>query len=133
MLEIINKILPSITAICAIIAPVLVTIINNHHQYKLKEMDLKQKTYEQTIIHKRQLFENFLSAFNQVCHLKTEEAISKYSSSYSLVYIYLPKEVRDDLGRINLLIEKHCWEEAIKNVDAISMDILKEIDTLPIR
>lgn len=131
MIEILNEIMPSIIAICAIIAPVLVALINNHHQYKMKEMDMRQKLFEQTVLHKRKIFENFLSAFNQVCHLQTEEALSEYSACYSLVYIYLPKKVREDLGRINLLIERHNWDEAIKYVDAISMDILKEIDELP--
>ncbi len=133
MIEKISSLMPSITAIVAIIAPVLIAIINNHHQYRLKKMELEQKSYEQSVLHKREIFEKFLSAFNKVCQLQTENAISEYSSCYSLVYIYLPKPVRDELGIINLLIKENNWTEAIKYVDRISMDIANELERLPIK
>lgn len=117
-----------IVALCAIISPILTTIINNLFQIKLKRLESSQKRYEDTVLHKREIFENFLSAFNQVCQLPTNEAIAQYSSSYSLVYIYLPKKVRDDLGTVNLLINNKKYNEAIKYVDAISMDICKEME-----
>ena len=84
-------------------------------------------------LHKREIFEKFLSAFNKACQLQTEDAVSEYSSCYSLVYIYLPKPVRDELGKINLLIKQHDWSEVIKYVDRISMDIAKELEKLPIK
>ena len=80
MIEKISSLMPSITAIVAIIAPVLIAIINNHHQYRLKKMELEQKSYEQSVLHKREIFEKFLSAFNKVCQLQTENVISEYSS-----------------------------------------------------
>lgn len=131
--QIFSNILPSITAIAAILAPIITAMINNHHQTKIKKMELEQKKHEQYILHKREIFENFLSAFNEVCHLKNDDALSRYSSSYSLVYIYLPKPVRDDLGKVNLLIEKKIWDEAVKYVDAISMDISKELEKSSIK
>lgn len=124
--------MPSITAITAILAPLFVAIINNHHQYKLKKMELEQKSYEQSVLHKREIFEKFLSAFNKACQLQTADAVSEYSSCYSLVYIYLPKPVRDELGKINLLIKQHDWSEVIKYVDRISIDIAAELEKLPI-
>ncbi len=133
MLEKINNFMPSITAIVAILAPIFVAIINNHHQYRIKKMELEQKSYEQSVLHKREIFEKFLSAFNKTCQLRTEEAVSEYSSCYSLVYIYLPKPVRDELGVINLLIAKSNWAEAIKYVDRISMDVAEEMNKLPIK
>ncbi len=96
-------------------------------------MELEQKFYEQSILHKRELFEKFLPAFNKACHLQTEDALSEYSSCYSLVYIYLPKPVRNELGEINLLIKRNNWLEVIKYVDRISIDIAKEHEKLPIK
>lgn len=133
MIEKINELMPSLTTITAILAPVLVAIINNRHQYKIKKMELEQKSYEQSVLHKREIFENFLSAFNKVCQIQTIDAISEYSACYSLVYIFLPKPVRDELGKINLLIKQNNWEEVIKYVDRISMDIAKELEKLPIK
>lgn len=133
MLEKINNFMPTITAIIAILAPVFVAIINNHHQYKIKKMELEQKSYEQSVLHKREIFEKFLSAFNMVCQLRTVEAAYEYSSCYSLVYIYLPKPVRDELGQVNLFIANNNWAEAIKYVDRISMDVAEEMNKLPIK
>ena len=122
-----------IVALTAIISPVLTSVITCRHELKLKELELQQKQYEQNVLHIRQLFEDFLSAFNQVCQLKDFDSLSRYSSSYSLVYIYLPKKVRDDLGVVNLLISKKRWDEVIKYVDAISMDICKEMQNLTLQ
>lgn len=133
MFEIINNFMPLLTAIIALVSPIIVSLINNSHQRKLKKMELAQNIYEQSVLHKREIFERFLSAFNSACQLQTKEAISEYSSCYSLVYIYLPKPVRDELGEINLLIKHDDWSEAIKYVDRISMDIAKELEKLPIK
>ena len=120
----------TILALVAIISPILTTLINNIFLLILKNMEKKQKHYEQDTLHRREIFENFLSAFNEVCHRRDDTTISRYASSYSLVYIYLPEKVRKDLGLINLYIANCEWEEAIKYVDAISMDIYREIQKL---
>lgn len=119
-----------IVTLVAIISPIFTSVINNIYQLKLKKLELKQSEYEKITLHKRELFENFLSAFNQVCHIRTTETVSLYASSYSLIYVYLPPNVRSDLGMVNLLISKHLWDEAIKYVDAISIDIYKEMQKL---
>lgn len=120
----------TVLALVAIISPVLTAIIDNIFRLILKHSENKQKRYEQNTLHKREIFENFLSAFNEVCHLKDNDTISRYASSYSLVYVYLPKNVQRDLATVNLLIEKRDWNEAIKYVDLISTDIYKEMQKL---
>ena len=120
----------TVLALVAIISPVLTAIIDNVFRLILKHSENKQKRYEQNTLHKREIFENFLSAFNEVCHLKDNDTISRYASSYSLVYVYLPQNVQRDLATVNLLIEKRDWNEAIKYVDLISTDIYKEMQKL---
>ncbi len=120
----------TILALVAIVSPILTTIINNIFQLILISKEKKQKHYEQDILHRREIFENFLSAFNEVCHRHNNATISRYASSYSLVYIYLPEKVRNDLGKINLLIANSEWYEAVKYVDAISIDIYNEMQKL---
>lgn len=120
----------AIVAIAAIISPVITALINNAYQLKLRKLEIQQQRYEQDTLHRREIFENFLSAFNEVCHRRDDATISRYAASYSLVYIYLPEKVRKDLGLVNLLIANYEWDEAIKYVDAISMDIYKEMQKL---
>ncbi len=49
-----------IVALCAIISPIFTTIINNRHLLKLEESKQKQKLYENTTLHKREVFENYM-------------------------------------------------------------------------
>lgn len=119
-----------ILALAAIISPIFTTFINNHYQIRIKKMEMKQKQYEQSNLYKRKIFEDFLRSFNKICQLPTEDNLAYFSESYSLAYIYLPECVQKDLGKINLLIKAHHWDEVIKYVDAISMDICKEMQKL---
>ena len=121
----------TILALVAIVCPVLTAVINNVFLLIFKIFDAKRKLYKQNNLHKRELFENFLSAFNDVCVSRgTDENISRYASSYSLVYIYLPKEVQDELDKVNLLIQNDDWNEAIKYVSPISLSIYKAMKKL---
>jgi len=38
----------AIIALCALISPIATTLLNNRHQLKIKELELKQKHYEVT-------------------------------------------------------------------------------------
>lgn len=120
----------SILGVSAIVVPMLTTILNNIHQRSMRKLEIKQERYAQNNLHKREIFENFLRSFNKACQLHTEENISLFAEYYSLAYIYLPDYARKNLGEINLLISKGHWDEAIKYVDAISMDIYKEMQKL---
>lgn len=119
-----------ILGMAAIVSPILVAIINNHHQQKMKKLEYKQKDHEENVLYKRTIFVNFLRSLNKVCQLPNQENLTSYSESYSLAYIYLPDHVRKDMGVLNLLINQHKWDEALKYVDAISMDIYKELQKL---
>lgn len=119
-----------ILGLSAIISPILVALINNHHQYKMKKLEYKQKEHEENILYRRKIFVNFLQAFNKVCQAPSDENISSYSECYSLAYIYLPDYVRKDMGKFNLLINNQNFDEAIKYVDALSMDVCKELQKL---
>ncbi len=113
----------TILALVAIVCPVLTAIIDNVFRLIFKCIENKQKRYEQDILHKREIFENFLSSFNEVCQRREYETLSRYASSYSLIYIYLPQSIRDELGKVNELISQRNWDAAIKYVDPISADI----------
>ena len=119
-----------ILGLSAIVSPILVAIINNHHQYKMKKLEYKQKEHEENILYKRRVFMDFLRALNKVCQVPSDDNISSYSECYSLAYIYLPDYVRKDMGKLNLLINHQRFDEAIKYVDALSMDVCEELQKL---
>ena len=49
-----------IVALCAIISPIFTTLLNNRYLFKLEESKQKQKSYENTVLHKREIFENYM-------------------------------------------------------------------------
>ena len=49
-----------IVALAAIISPVITAIINNRHQRKMRELELKEQQRNDVILHKREIFEGYL-------------------------------------------------------------------------
>ncbi len=114
-------------AIAAIFSPVCTTILNIRYQYKIRKLELKQHEYEQTVLYKRTIFENFLQGLSQVAQNPTDEAIDLFAKYYPLAYMYLPEHVQKTLAEINLLIQKKYWDEIVKYVDLITTDIHEEL------
>lgn len=85
-------ILTSLIALSSIIAPVIVTIINNKYPLRLKEKEeVIQHTREQkTQVNK--LFQNYLSALGKATANPTSENIKTYCELYFTTLIHVPIE-----------------------------------------
>lgn len=120
-----------IVALAAIISPILTTIINNRYQLKQKRMELKQKKYEQTVLYKRTIFENYLRYLNEVAQHPTDDSISGYAQHYPLAYLYLPDEVRNKISIVNHKLSKTVIHaNIIDDIDEIIIGVSKEIEKL---
>lgn len=60
-----------ILAIIAFVSPIITTLINNSHNFKVKKLDM----YEQ---YKRETLESFISSVSDIFLYKSDEHISKY-------------------------------------------------------
>lgn len=118
-----------IVALAAVISPILTTLINNHHQTTLRMLELKQKHYEQTVLYKRNIFENYLKGLSMVSQNPTLENIDRYSKYYSLAYMYLPEHIRIKMSYVNNLLHDN---ESIPtaNIDVIATDICAELQKM---
>ena len=118
-----------IVALAAVISPILTTLINNHHQTKLRMLELKHKHYEQTVLYKRNIFENYLKGLSMVSQNPTMENIDRYSKYYSLAYMYLPEHIRIKMSSVNNLLHDN---ESIPtaNIDVIATDICAELQKM---
>lgn len=120
-----------IVALAAIISPILTTVINNRYQLKQKRMELKQKKYEQTVLYKRTIFENYLRYLNEVAQHPTDDSISGYAQHYPLAYLYLPDEVRNKISIVNHKLSKTVIHaNIIDDIDEIIIGVSKEIEKL---
>lgn len=119
-----------ILALAAIISPIFTAIINNRYQLKLKKLELKQKEYEQTVMYKRNIFENYLRYFNDVFQHPTNESLSGYAQYYPLAFMYLPKNVQEKLSAINHRLGQSVHANIADEIDEIIVDISTELQKL---
>lgn len=119
-----------IVALCAIISPILTAIINNCYQLKIKKLELKQKEYEQSILYKRNIFENYLRYLNDVFQNPTKESLSGYAQYYPLAFMYLPPDVREKLSVVNHKLGESAHANIVDEIDEIIVAISTELQKL---
>lgn len=119
-----------IVSVAAIISPVLTALLNNHHQFKIRKLELKQEEYVRTVLYKRDIFENFLRGLGQISQNATDESLDLYSKYYPLAYMYLPDDIRQTLSQLNTVVHDRNWEQLVTYVDSVSSDIYKVLQAL---
>ena len=119
-----------IVAIAAIISPVITTLLSNHYQLKIKKMEIQQKQYEDTVLYRRQVIENYLQALSvvmQTCNRINQENYAKY---YSVACLYLPDAIQKEMSEINHLIYGIGTNCSLEQLDRLITDIDKELQKL---
>ena len=120
-----------IVALAAIISPVLTAILNNRHQLKLKRLELEQQKYEQAVLYKRNIFENYLKGVSALSHYNnTRENCNLYSENYPLAFMYLPPEIQKLMTAINDLVGRHEYPLIRNHIDELSLLICTELKKL---
>lgn len=90
-----------VIAVCAIISPIITTLLNNHHLYKMRKLDIKLETEQKSYFYKRGVYENYLKTAGRCATLVSHENLSAYGEAYMLALIYFPDDLRNELIRIN--------------------------------
>lgn len=112
-----------IIALCAIVSPVLTTIINNCHQTKIKKLELKQQEYRNTIIHQRDFFENYLKHAGRCIYYADSEALKDYGEHYFSALMYAPDDLKADMIEANQLMLKDDWDNASVLIEKLTAKI----------
>lgn len=104
--------IPCILAVCAIVSPIAVAIINNCHQTKLKKIELAQEEIHNTLVHKRDILENYLSSASQCIHYPDGESSKKYGEAYSLALMFVSGDTAVRMSDLDNLIRHHKYDAA---------------------
>lgn len=88
-------------ALCAIISPILTTIINNRHQTKIHKLNLEQKHFEDTVMYQRNIFEGYLKYAGKSISVDSRVSASEYGEYYLLALMYAPDEIQHDMTIIH--------------------------------
>lgn len=71
-----------VIAICAIISPIITTLLNNHHLYKMKKLEVKIEAEKSAYFYKRGVYEDYLKHTEQYIIVRDKDTSLKYGSIY---------------------------------------------------
>lgn len=109
-----------IIALCAVISPIFTSIINNRYLLKIKKLELQQQHYEDTILYKRSILENYLRYLSQCSKCDKRETRMQYSEYYSLAYCYVPNNVQKMMSELDKKFEYCPVDITTKDLDSIT-------------
>lgn len=94
-----------IALIVAIISPILTAIINNHHQTKMKKIEMSTAS-------KLKIIEDYLSSTGQVIYHNGESDTESYSISIGRIYSAAPRFLWEKISILDEMIYSSNWEDA---------------------
>lgn len=94
-----------IALIVAIISPILTAIINNHHQTKMKKIEM-------SIASKLKIIEDYLSSAGQVIYHNGEASTESYSIAIGRIYSASPRFLWEKISLLDEMIYSRNWEDA---------------------
>lgn len=89
-----------ITAIAAIIAPVITAAINNKCTIKLKRMEMEQETYSSINLHEREVLEKALSGIGILMSWKDRERVQEACKNIMTAVAYVNEYTGEELRKI---------------------------------
>ncbi len=112
-----------IIGICAIVSPIITTLLNNRHQMKIKRMELEQEHYHNVFLHNRSIYENYLKYAGQTVILPDDKPVFNYGESYLLALACSPDHLQQKMIHANEKIVAHDWSDALKLFEDLVPDI----------
>ena len=118
-----------IVALCAIISPIITSVINNHYQIKLKEIELHEKNLEQTVFYKRTIFENYLKYAGRFILDFSNETAQNYGEWYALALLYAPESLHSQMNQLHKYLRSYSSDAANELLEQITPQIHTLIST----
>nr|WP_300821894.1 hypothetical protein [uncultured Acetatifactor sp.] len=112
-----------IVALCAIISPILTSIINNRYQIKLKCMELSKQEYRDSILYQRNIYENYLKYAGRCIYHADNNAKKDYGEYYYSALMYAPPDIRSDMLEANKLMSENRYDEASVLIEGLTAKI----------
>ena len=94
-----------IALIFAIISPILTAIINNHHQTKMKKIEM-------SIASNLKIIEDYLSSAVQIIYHNGEASTESYSIAIGRIYSASPRFLWEKISLLDEMIYSRNWEDA---------------------
>lgn len=81
-----------VLAFVALLAPSLTALINNHHQKKMRELELQSQHEHDIFLYQRDIIDNYFRFTGQAISDETSRHFIEYGKYYGLALRYLPPD-----------------------------------------
>lgn len=119
-----------VIAICAIISPIITTLLNNRHLYKMRKLDMQLENEKATSFYKRGIFEEYLKVTGRCISHADATRLNEYGEIYPIALLYFPEELRNDLIEINDFVNNYSWKEARHCLNQLTIKICTILQTM---
>lgn len=121
-----------IIAFVALLSPIVTAVINNYFQIKIKELEISERRYDESIRQKKELFEKYCQSLSKVVIRQNivAETLNEYALNYGKAILYMSSEDEEIAITINKLIEQRELIQAYSLTNAHLLSIKKEIHKL---
>lgn len=120
-----------VVAFCSLFSPALTAYFNNKHQQKMKEIEYAHQEQVERRAYEREIYEGYIRAAGAAIQSASPENLKEYGSHSALVAYYVPKNVRNDILKLDKQIRySGIYDEKLEaKIDLLSK-IVTELRTL---
>lgn len=112
-----------IVALCAIVSPIFTAIINNRYQIKIKRLELSRQEYSDSVLYRRNIYENYLKHAGRCIYHSDLDALKDYGEFYYAALMYAPDDLQKDMISANSLILEEKYNDAAPTIEVIATKI----------
>lgn len=126
-----NTVVPQITLAVAIISPVVVAIVNNAHNSKIRRLELKYEKQTSYFHNQQSIFDNYVLYASKQIEADYQSERTEYMRYYGELFMYVPESYWKELEKLNRYIQeknKQASMQQLITVTKILGKILQESD-----
>ena len=118
-----------ISLIGTVFGPIITALITNHHQLKLRELEIKQRNIDSYTEKRSKAIETFLANTGRCLVFNDRESVRACGESFHNVYPYVPQDLWRQLDFLYEALTAYEWGNARSLYSSIAhrlCEILKE-------
>lgn len=117
-----------VTAIAAIISPVITSIINNQNNIKIRKMEIELERIKNIDLHERKVIEKALAGIGILMSYKDEDSIKEACKSILTAVAYVDTETGNKLRKVVSVATRIHNDISIEEYAEICNSMKKEIE-----
>lgn len=90
---------------------------------KIKKMELEHEHYKNTVIHERNIYEDYLKYTGRCVYYADNAVLNDYGEHYFLALSFAPDKLRIKMIALNDLISRYEWDKAQKYFETLISDV----------